>query len=388
MERTDLPVSKNIGFMDGPGIPHGGDWRDEVMKALATCRVFVPLYSPRYFTRAECGIEWHAFAQRMLDHSARHPNQPAAIVPALWTPVRPQQIPDPVKRIQVNHEALGIVYAEQGFYTLIKNTYYRQEYITAVQRLAVHIIQAAESMELQPCRVHDMGPLRNAFEMSAQHAPGDRRLNLIVAAATRDRLPDGRCGSFYGRMSSDWNPFHPGSRQSIIDYAAGVARLNSYEPAVLRLDEGYDVLRKRDPSAGLGVLLVDAWASVDEEIALQLAGIDAMDIGWVGAMVLWNMNDAQTKSRAEELRRRLGILLPKRFGEAGCYVPVNCPRVGSLEEFRKKLPEVLEAALLSYLNHAEAHPPLGEAPPRPTLAGPDAGRLREENEGASRDDEP
>ena len=72
LERTTLPVSVEVGFMDGSGIPLGGDWRDEVARALATCRVFVPLYSPRYFTREECGVEWHAFAQRLIDHRARH----------------------------------------------------------------------------------------------------------------------------------------------------------------------------------------------------------------------------------------------------------------------------------------------------------------------------
>jgi FxsC-like protein len=368
MERTTLPVTVDVGFMDGSAIPLGGDWRDEVARALATCRVFVPLYSPRYFTRAECGVEWHAFAQRILDHRARNPGDPAAIVPALWTPVEAEDMPDAARRIQINHADLGFEYAKEGFYTLIKNTLYRQEYMTAVQRLARHIIRAAEASRLQPCQIRDLGPPRNAFDMPGRRAPADRQLNLIVAAPTVDRLPGGRSSDFYGDDSNDWNPFHPWSRQAIAEYAAGVARLNSYEPNVLSFDEGCEFFADSDPSAGLGLLLVDAWATTDDDLARRLAHLDALDVGWVGTMVPWNMQDVETRSRSDELRERLRALLPNRLGDTRPFTAVNSTRIGTLEEFRTKLPDVLEGALLCYLNHAVAHPPPGTIPPRPRLS--------------------
>jgi FxsC-like protein len=371
LERTTLPVTADVGFMDGTAIPLGGDWREEVASALATCRVFVPLYSPRYFTRKECGVEWHAFAQRMLDHRARHPGNPVAIVPALWTPVEADDIPDAARRVQMNHADLGLEYAREGFYTLIKNTLYRQEYVTAVQRLAQHIIRAAETSRLQPCGVRDLGPPRNAFDMPGRRAPADRRLNLIVAAPTVNRLPGGRSRDFYGHSSHDWNPFHPLSRQAIADYAAGVARLNSYEPNVLNFDEGCEFLAKSDPAAGLGLLLVDAWATADDDLAQRLALLDSLDVGWVGTMVPWNLDDTETRERAGDLRAGLRALLPNRLGDARPFTATNSTRIGTLEEFRTKLPDVLEGALLCYLNHAEAHPPQGSIPPRPRLSGRD-----------------
>lgn len=369
LERTTLPVSVEVGFMDGSGIPLGGDWRDEVARALATCRVFVPLYSPRYFTREECGVEWHAFAQRLIDHRARHRDAIAAIVPALWTPVEPEDIPDAARRIQMNHADLGTDYAREGFYTLIKNTLYREAYVTAVQRLARHIIRAAQTSRLEPCGVRELGPPRNAFGMPGRRAPADRKLNLIVAAPTADQLPPGRSRDYYGNSSKDWNPFHPWSRQNIAEYAAGVARLNSYEPQMLNFDEGCELFARGDPADGLGLLLVDAWAVLDTDLARRLAELDSRDVSWVGTMVPWNTDDPETRQHGAELRDRLRDLLPNRLGEARPFTSTNATRIGTLEEFRTKLPDVLEGALLCYLNHADAHPPPGAIPPRPRLVG-------------------
>jgi len=371
MERTTLPVSADAGFMDLAAIPLGGDWRDEVGRALATCRVFVPLYSPRFFTREECGYEWHAFGQRVLDHRVRFPSSPTPIVPALWTPVDPGALPDVARRIQMNHADLGVEYAQEGFYTLIKNTLYRQEYVTAVQRLARHIIRAGDGARLSPCRTNELGQRRDAFAMSGRQTPADRRVTVVVAAPTVDRLPSGRSTSFYGSSSNDWNPFHPASRQTIAEYAAGVARLNSYEPTVLSLEEGFDFLSSGDPSGGLGLLLVDAWVTGDDETARRLRDLDSLDLGWVGTVVPWNREDEQTLQRGDALRDALRVLLPNRLGDARPFAPLNPARITSLEQFRLRLPEVLDGALFRYLNHVEAHPPAGHIPPRPRLTRTD-----------------
>ena len=43
----------------------------------------------------------------------------------------------------------------------------------------------------------------------------------------------------------------------------------------------------------------------------------------------------------------------------------------NLEQFRLRLPDVLDGALFRYLNHVEAHPPAGHIPPRPRLTRTD-----------------
>lgn len=368
LERTTLPATARAGFMDRSGIPLGSDWRDEVAGALATCRVFVPLYSPRYFTRDECGKEWHAFAQRILDHRARLAGNPAAIVPALWTPVDADEMPEVARRIQMNHADLGADYANEGFYTLIKNTLYRPAYVTAVAQLAKHIIRAAETSRLRPCQAHDFGPLRNAFASSERSAPADRRLTFVVAAPEADQLPAERGRAYYGSSPQEWNPFHPASRQAIAEYAAGVARLDSYETAVMTLDEGYDLFARSGPEAGLGILLVDPWAALDEAVAHRLRAFDQLDLAWVGTMIPWCRDDTETEAHADRLQRALRRALPRRFGETAAGASVAVHRLTSLEKFRSRLPDVVETLLFTYLNHVEAHPPSGPVLPRPRLS--------------------
>lgn len=369
-ERTTFPDSDSVGFMDITGISPGQDWRDEIYWALATCKVFVPLYSPRYFASVECGREWHAFAQRTLDHHARNPMVQSAIVPALWAPINLSGLPEVAQRIQIDHADLGDEYAREGFYTLIKNKLYHEQCVTAVQRLAQHIIRAAYASRLQPCRVSDLSRPENAFEPPERSVPGDQRLNVIIAAPTLDRLPNGRSPSYYGQFSEDWNPFHPQTHQSIADYAAGVARLNFYNPTILTLDEGCDLLAGRDPAEGLGLLLVDAWASEDDEMARRLARLDALKIEWMGTMVLWNMEDVQTQTNADRLYKKLQALLPNRLGRNRPMTPVNSTRIRSVGELRTKFPGVVEHALRRYLDYADARPPACQVPPHPRLLGP------------------
>src|SRR5215470_12163223 len=88
---------ESAGFMDRETRP-GTVWPDRLAEALATCRVFVPLYSPRYFEREHCGREWFAFTRRMLTQRARDERAVEAIVPALWVPVDHDQLPDVAKR--------------------------------------------------------------------------------------------------------------------------------------------------------------------------------------------------------------------------------------------------------------------------------------------------
>jgi FxsC-like protein len=369
-ERTTLPVTAQVGFMDDSAMPLGGDWRDAVGYALATCQVFVPLYSPRYFTREECGKEWYAFAQRILDHKARHPGNPPAIVPALWIPVDAEDMPDVARKIQMNHESLGMEYASEGFYTLIKNSYYSEAYVTAVQQLAKAIIVAAEQSRLRPCKVRDFGTPRNAFDQPNRDIPADRRLAVVVAAPTSERLPAGRDPQYYGRTAPEWNPYSPGTHQSLADYAAEVARLHSYEPTLLSFEDSFSLLQGADADDGLGILLIDAWLTADPDLAEKLRTFDKLDKGWIGTIVPWNLEDPQTAQNATRLRAELNALLGNRLNDGRVVSTTSAARIQTLEQFRTHLPLVVESALFRYLNHARANPPAGAVPPQPRLSGP------------------
>src|SRR6201999_3916000 len=53
-ELEQLPIEAQVGFMDRDlGLDH--HWPNELARALAASRVFVPLYSRRYFESEHCG---------------------------------------------------------------------------------------------------------------------------------------------------------------------------------------------------------------------------------------------------------------------------------------------------------------------------------------------
>jgi len=82
---ADLPPGKKAGFMDRE-LRQGQEWPERLSEALASCSVFVPLYSRRYFKSEHCGKEWFAFNRRRLNHRAKNTHPVETIVPALWIP--------------------------------------------------------------------------------------------------------------------------------------------------------------------------------------------------------------------------------------------------------------------------------------------------------------
>jgi FxsC-like protein len=366
-ERTDLPLGSRIGFLDDLGIPIGGNWPEEVQQALATCRVFVPLYSPRYFSREECGREWYCFAQRILDHRARNPGGGAAIVPALWTPVAHAALPDVARQVQANHHLFGADYAEEGLYTLIKNRRYEDAYTTAVQELAKQIIRSAEECRLSPIHPADFGRIRNAFEPTHQNVPADRRLTIMVAAPTLDQLPAGRSQRGYGDLATDWNPWAGMSPTPLGSYAMDVARWHLFQPTLVSFQDQFETVCRSRAEDGLGLLLVDVWLVDVDELAEKLRFFDGLDLSWIATMVPVNRADHETRRRADQLWRRLNEVMGHRLSDPRVLASPSPNRVHSLEQFRADFPQVLERALQGYLEHAQAHPPDEQFPPRPLL---------------------
>jgi Tetratricopeptide repeat/TIR domain len=152
---------EDAGFMDRDN-RLGVAWSPELTYALATCRVFVPLYSRRYFESVNCGKEWAAFSCRKVDHKT--PGRAAnAIVPALWTPVDQNELPAVARSIQYSHADLGKRYDAEGFYGLTRLLQYRNDYLMAVHRLAQRIVDVARDTVVDGADPADFDSLPNIF---------------------------------------------------------------------------------------------------------------------------------------------------------------------------------------------------------------------------------
>jgi FxsC-like protein len=370
IERTEWPTHLSPGFMDASGIRPGEDWRQAVGGALATCRVLVPLYSRRYFTRIECGREWHAFHSRLLVHRARFGAAVAPVVPALWTPVQERYIPGSVRDVHADFRSVNQTYAEEGLYTLIKNSSYKRIYLKVVKHLAEQVIDAAESRPLTVCTMDDIDLSQNAFQQPPENVPANRMLKIMIAAPTTQRQPADRLMSFYGTIPQSWTPYQPGQPNPIAELAAQIARSHDYEPGIIAVDDGLAGQDWTSPTSGIGVVLVDPWLALDPDCAEQLRRIDELGAGRIGTVLIWNMADPQTVAKAEEIRKALQSAAPRLLGDPSTPVTLGAVRVQSMQEFTAVLPTVLDRALNRYLNHAEARSISGSSGSLPHLFGP------------------
>jgi FxsC-like protein len=375
---ADLPPGKKAGFMDRE-LRQGHEWPRRLSKALATCRVFVPLYSARYFKSEHCGKEWFAFNRRRLNYQAKSSQYIETIVPALWIPVRDGSLPEATTAVQYNSSDFGPLYAEHGFYGIMKVSRWREAYEEAVYLLARRIVDAAEASPLESGDLGQYESLPSAFGGYGSRGPGDKILRVTIVAPSRDELPVGRDASYYGQDVSEWNPYRQDSVRALADHAAELARSLSYTPDVGDLYRHEAELLGAEPPSGPEVLLIDPWAVLQPECREMLRSLDSVDKPWVQVVVVWNQKDAQMRAEAPQIRSALDAALPRKLKEGRATSALAVRGVPSLEDFGMVLPTVIAAAGRHYLRSASARLPQQVADdPRP----PEQGRLSEIQERA------
>ncbi|WP_369237128.1 TIR-like protein FxsC [Streptomyces sp. R21] len=378
MALTDLPAGVPAGFMDRE-MRSGDGWPEKLSENLATCRVFVPLFSPRYFTSESCGREWFAFNERILRARTTGAGDVPAIVPALWTHVDYAQLPDSVRHIHIDHAALGDRYAANGIYGLIKLNRLHDEYEEIVLALAQRIVRVAHESPLPASRPRPYESTPSAFKPRGE---GPRRIHLTIAAPTRHSLPEHRDVRPYGEDAQDWNPYHSESTRPLpalaeelirsLDYRITVSSFDDEDPGDEDSPLGATADQEKATPSRPGILLVDRWALADEERRRRLKAFDTRARPWISAVVPWNRADVQChgaegQKLTAELERTLPLILD-RGRRTDCRIAVN--GVPTLKAFTDVLPAVVAHATRQYLKHAAANPPAGPHLPRPRLVGP------------------
>jgi len=349
----------------------GSHWPRRLAEALATCRVFVPLYSRRYFASDQCGREWFAFSRRAQNHIARSAQHVEAIVPALWVPVRPAELPEAARSIQFDHSAFGDRYSVDGFYGVIRLSRYRSEYEEAVYQLARRIVEVAHRTRIAPATPVDYESLESAFGLQDRYQR-DRRLRVTVVAPHATDLPEGRTDFYYGPTPREWNPYRPDSVRPIAEHAAALAKDLGYRPEVDSFDESVSDLLADEPPTCPGLLLVDAWATTDPGRQESLRQLDELGKPWVSVMVPWNRQDRETAEADNKLKHSLDASLRRKLADGRITSRTSVGGLPSLEEFGMALPAMVSAATRQYLKRAHAYPPDGPVIERPRLSGPEA----------------
>lgn len=369
MAMTDHPAGEPIGFM-ARDMRIGEGWSDRLTEALATCRVLIPLYSPRYFLSDWCGKEWAAFSQRQDHHRAvQNAAVGPAIVPVLWVPVQSERLPGAVEDLNHDHERFGEDYAAEGLYALMKLRSLREEYERAVYLLARAIVFTAWHNPVPTGEPIDFDDLPNAFGPRS----GSRRLRIVVAAPSRQELPPGRSARCYGSSAVDWNPYRASEQDSdrpLADFAAEEVRRLDYLTTIEPLDEATGGLLNGQPQDGPTLVLLDKWALADPEQRELLTRVDLAAQPWVSVIVPWNRSDPDSASSGSELQTVLEKTLPRTLQRGRSVSRTATGGVPSLEEFAAVLPTVIQWAAAQFIRYAPVHPPEGPAIVRPRLRGP------------------
>jgi len=350
-------LASSVGYMDREVQP-GNEWPWHLSRNLATCRVFVPMYSRRYFQSEHCGKEWAAFRDRARNGSAHASSHVEAILPALWRPLQHEALPEAARDINVNPGDLGSIYAEYGLYGIMKLARFSEEYEWVIYNLAERIIRIAERAP-DPGPAMDYGALTSAFK-SAPDMPGDKRLRIIIAAPHRGDLPPGRSADHYGQSPQDWSPYAPDSVEPLAEHAVVLARRDGFRPELCDLyGQADELMRDAGPAPGAAaVLLMDPWAVLQAHSRQILARLDELDKPWIQVVVIWNRKDAEMAAAEGELRRALAEAMPSSLNARGrATAQLAWQGVPSLNDITPALRDAMRHAARQYLKYAPGHPP-------------------------------
>lgn len=353
------------GFMER-GRRSGEDWPSAMIRALATCRVFVPLYSSRYFVDEGCGKEWAFFACRPPRSAA----QGAAIVPGIWDPIDLGILPGTAPAQQVRYQG-SKAYESLGLYGIMKVSRYRGEYVRAVNELAGRVLASVEHYPVEDRLDVDYRTLRSAFgpAEAALVGPPDKRVRITVVAPRGDELPDERKNSsFYGSSALDWKPYAPVSARPIAEHAASLTRSLGYWAEVGDLGHHEEALLSGDARSGPQILIIDPWALLLSGSQQLLHRLDISDLPWVQVIIPWNAADDETQRAKGKLQAALDATLRTKLAEVTLTSAMAARGVPGPDDFDLVLRQLIGTVTQKYLSHAAAHPPPGEVVERPRIS--------------------
>jgi FxsC-like protein len=366
-ELAAVPAGTRVGILDRAWWVEN-DWVAGLPAALASCRVLVPLYSPRYFQSEACGKEWQAFADRPTSQRAQVTQTPA-IVPVMWMPMSSGSLHQAARTVPIEYGGVDS-YAARGLYGIIKRSKYQADYNEFVHGVAERVVATARRSPASRWPEVDFDRLPNPFAPAGTPESGAPRLLITVVASRWDDLPPGRRdGQYYGAAAWDWTPYRPATQQSIAQFAANFARSLGYRPYICDLHERERDLLEFGRAAHPELLIIDPWAVMRPECHHLLARFNLAEKPWIQVVIPWNPADDETATAENELRLALGAALGRKLELGRVTSGIAVEGVPSMTDFGAVLPFLIPAVGNRYLGHAPAFPPDGSVVEKPTLHG-------------------
>jgi FxsC-like protein len=298
-----LGRAQQVGFFDGL-LKASEDWKARVTVELGDANVFVPLYSPRYFSMTWPGREWTYFGRRWTGNSAE--DLRAHIVPVLWAPMAgaagPPDLPDPLRMVRDVPE-----YEENGLRALKMLNHFSEQYTQVVSELARRIVGAPRGRPLIRAATTSIDRVESAF----QYKGVEDDFVIAVAAPTRGTLPPGRNPAWYGNKSTDWRPFDELGEVPLAEHPLAVAERLSFNTSVASVQAAAD-----GAFTTPGIVLIDPWiaAPLEESESEALQGLRALYDRperqlWALPVLVLNEEDPESTACQDALVQRITRIL-------------------------------------------------------------------------------
>ena len=277
-------------------------WSPDERAAVATCRTFVAICTPRYFLSAGCGRSWGIFAARLAAHRAATGRESPALIAVSWlAPGLPDRLPGPDWIAEP-------ISGEQGedVSVLIRIQRHRAAYEVVVRRVAERIVVAAREDRLPAWEgawsaAEDLfGRLRPAL---AVRPPVVR---IAVIAGTRRQMEHIRANvEPYGERREDWAPYRPVAGTSAVARARSVAARHEMLTEVVPVNGLLDRLAEAQRSGSIVLVLVDPWSTRRGELLDALRRLKEADDGTAAILVAMSADDPETVEHRAQLRAAL-----------------------------------------------------------------------------------
>lgn len=337
--RMTLPHPPSLGYM-----VNAASSERQTPRALAVCRVFVPLWSPLYFTTARCGREWSVFMERVQSTS------PAPFwgrfAPVIWSPVSASAIPRAAREVNRGRGQESRPDAVDGLYALMPEK--RGPWDPAYRQVVHEVADAVARAAREPLRSAALADLEDAPDAFQQRSP-DLSLRVAILAPTTRTLPQGRSGKGrYGADSLDWAPY--GNRRLAEDVATVTERLG-YGLHLVSFGEVAGQMLA-DPPVGEPeptLLLIDNWSLLDESRRRQVEAYVRLDRPWYTFMVVRDREDPETREHTARLQAVVDETLSARLGKMSVVHRHAASGNGSPEGFPRDFSLLAQVAESSFI---------------------------------------
>ncbi|MEH1127668.1 TIR-like protein FxsC [Micromonospora sp. CPCC 206061] len=326
------PSGMEIGIFDQQ-LPMGSDVKAALAGALSDAQVFVPLYSPDYFSRSWPLRERQSFLDRVA--ASGSPDTDRHVLPVLWIPFPSWDETPEVRRALDLGDGIP-AYAENGMRALCMLAPYRDDYTRLLERLAGQIVRLTERSPL------DASPAPRLDEVTDAPVPkgADAETPFVVAVMA----PAG-----VDRLSLP-----------VAQYAASTAERLGFSAQVEAYNDGSGLFARAP-----GVLLIDPWAAGGPGGIQSLRAATKDLPEWVVPVVIADRDDPRYDERGARLAGEVMDMLTA----AGLK---RAQSVAQVKEFVDIMPNIVTHARRQYLRNARVHPPEGFQSTRLSLRTPES----------------